>query len=70
MSWSLLGLETCPSISSRGLDTVSPQALGTDIEYSLRSNTLSAKSVLGGRVALTSSENGVAYVEKYGTVSS
>ena len=27
--------------------------LGSDIEYPLRSNTLSAKSVLGGRVALT-----------------
>ena len=32
---------------------VSPQALGSDIEYPLRSNALSAKSVLGGRVALT-----------------
>ena len=40
-------------MSPRGLDTASPQALGTDIEYPLRSNTLSAKSVLGGRVALT-----------------
>ena len=27
--------------------------LGTDIEYLLQSNALSAKSVLGGRVALT-----------------
>ena len=27
--------------------------LGSEIEYSLRSNALSAKSVLGGRVALT-----------------
>ena len=27
--------------------------LGSDIEYPLRSNALSAKSVLGGRVALT-----------------
>ena len=35
------------------MDTVSPQALGVDIEYPLWSNTLSAKSVLGGRVALT-----------------
>ena len=32
---------------------VSPQVLGSDIEYPLRSNALSAKSVLGGRVALT-----------------
>ena len=32
---------------------VSTKALGSDIEYSLRSNALSAKSVLGGRVALT-----------------
>ena len=32
---------------------VSPQTLGSDIEYPLRSNALSAKSVLGGRVALT-----------------
>ena len=37
----------------RGLDIVSPQALGSDIEYPLRSNALSAKSILGGRVALT-----------------
>ena len=36
------------------LDTVSTKALGSDIEYPLRSNALSAKSVLGGRVALTS----------------
>ena len=35
------------------LDTVSTKALGIDIEYSLRSNALSAKSILGGRVALT-----------------
>ena len=40
-------------MSPSGLDIVSPQALGTDIEYSLRNNTLSAKSILGGRVALT-----------------
>ena len=32
---------------------VSTKALETDIEYPLRSNALSAKSVLGGRVALT-----------------
>ena len=32
---------------------VSPQVLGSDIEYPLQSNTLYAKSVLGGRVALT-----------------
>ena len=32
---------------------VSTKALGSDIEYPLRSNALSAKSVLGGRVALT-----------------
>ena len=32
---------------------VSTKALGSDIEYSLRSNALSAKSILGGRVALT-----------------
>ena len=32
---------------------VSTKVLGSDIEYPLRSNTLSAKSVLGGRVALT-----------------
>ena len=43
-------------MSPRGLDTVSPQVLGTDIEYSLQSNALSAKSVLGGRVALTPSK--------------
>ena len=41
------------SVRPRGLDTVSPQVLGSDIEYPLQSNTLSAKSVLGGRVALT-----------------
>ena len=35
------------------LDTVSTKALGSDIEYPLRSNALSAKSILGGRVALT-----------------
>ena len=35
------------------MDIVSPQALGSDIEYPLRSNALSAKSVLDGRVALT-----------------
>ena len=33
----------------------STKALGSDIEYPLRSNALSAKSVLGGRVALTHS---------------
>ena len=49
-----IGSQTSPSVRPRGLDTVSPQALGTDIEYPLRSNALSAKSVLGGRVALTS----------------
>ena len=32
---------------------LSTKALGSDIEYPLRSNALSAKSVLGGRVALT-----------------
>ena len=32
---------------------VSTKALESDIEYPLRSNALSAKSVLGGRVALT-----------------
>ena len=32
---------------------VSTKALGSDIEYPLRSNALSAKSILGGRVALT-----------------
>ena len=32
---------------------VSPQVLGSDIEYPLQSNALSAKSILGGRVALT-----------------
>ena len=32
---------------------VSTKALGSDIEYSLWSNALSAKSILGGRVALT-----------------
>ena len=32
---------------------ISPQALGSDIEYPLWSNALSAKSILGGRVALT-----------------
>ena len=35
------------------LDMVSTKALGSDIEYSLQSNALSAKSILGGRVALT-----------------
>ena len=35
------------------LDIVSTKALGSDIEYPLRSNALSAKSILGGRVALT-----------------
>ena len=35
------------------LDTVSTKALGSDIEYPLQSNALSAKSILGGRVALT-----------------
>ena len=35
------------------MDTVSTKALGSDIEYSLRINALSAKSILGGRVALT-----------------
>ena len=40
------------------MDTVSPQALGSDIEYPLRSNALSAKSILGGRVALTQSGGG------------
>ena len=35
------------------MDTVSTKALGSDIEYPLQSNALSAKSVLGGRVALT-----------------
>ena len=40
-------------MSPGGLNIVSPQALGTDIEYSLQSNALSAKSILGGRVALT-----------------
>ena len=48
-----MGYNPCPSVSPSGLDTVSPQALGTDIEYSLQSNALSAKSMLGGRVALT-----------------
>ena len=38
------------------LDTVSTKVLGSDIEYPLRSNALSAKSVLGGRVALTVSK--------------
>ena len=32
---------------------VSPQALGSDIEYPLWSNALSEKSILSGRVALT-----------------
>ena len=35
------------------LDTVSIKVLGSDIEYPLQSNALSAKSILGGRVALT-----------------
>ena len=35
------------------MDTVSTKALESDIEYPLQSNALSAKSVLGGRVALT-----------------
>ena len=41
------------------MDTVSPQALGSDIEYPLRSNALSAKSILGGRVALTLWDGGL-----------
>ena len=32
---------------------VSTKALESDIEYPLQSNALSAKSILGGRVALT-----------------
>ena len=32
---------------------VSTKALGSNIEYPLQSNALSAKSILGGRVALT-----------------
>ena len=32
---------------------VSTKALGVDIEYPLQSNALSAKSILGSRVALT-----------------
>ena len=38
------------------MDTVSTKALESDIEYPLRSNALSAKSVLGGRVALITIE--------------
>ena len=41
------------------MDTVFPQALGSDIEYPLWSNTLSAKSILGGRVALTLWDGGL-----------
>ena len=50
------------------MDTVSPQALGVDIEYPLWSNALSAKSVLGGRVAptLTRSEDVVHRMEAQG----
>ena len=47
------------------LDTVSTKALESDIEYSLQSNTLSAKSVLGGRVALTQIRHIEADAEKH-----
>ena len=54
VSWNLLGLQTCPSVSPRDSSyRKPPQALGTDIVYPPQSNALSAKSILGGRVALT-----------------
>ena len=40
--------------------------LGIDIEYPLRSNALSAKSVLGGRVALTHNTGKGLKMESYG----
>ena len=43
---------------------LSTKALGSDIEYPLRSNALSAKSVLGGRVALTHSSRTNSPVER------